>query len=285
MVPTFSAAFGAAGSLVPLTLAADAGEMFSRYGIPAVKVIVILAVAYLVGKVVEKLIHHTSEKTRLDTTVGRFLGKLAKWAILVLALLSVLSIFGVRTTSFAAVLGASVLAIGLAFQGTLANFAAGIMLMTFRPFKVGDVVKVAGESGIVHEIDLFNTVIDTFDNQRVIVPNGQVFGNNITNVNFHPTRRVDVNVGTEYSADLDAVRQTLYAAVGGIDHVLDEPEPAVVLLELGDSSINWVVRVWVNTPDFWSVRDALTRAVKMHLDQANIGIPFPQMDVHVDNPE
>jgi small conductance mechanosensitive channel len=267
--------------LIP-TLAAEDGAYFERYGLPAIKALAILIVAWLVSSLVGTLVERSCTKARVEITLGRFFGKAAKWAILVAALVTVLSVFGVQTTSFAAVIGASVLAIGLAFQGTLGNFAAGIMLLIFRPFKVDDVVTVNGVTGKVQAIDLFNTVMDTFDNQRIIVPNGSVFGSTITNINFHPTRRVDVSVGTVYAADLDQVREVLMSAARSIGEGLSDPEPAIVLLELGDSSINWSVRVWVNTPDYWPVRDALTRAVKRHLDDAGIGIPFPQMDVHVD---
>lgn len=268
---------------IPKTLAAsDAMMYFNQYGIPAIKVLVILIAAFFVAGWVGKIVQHTCEKSKIEATLSRFFGKVTQWTILILAFLAVLSIFGIETASFAVVIGAVGLAIGLAFQGTLSNLAAGVMLLIFRPFKVGDVVKVSGEFGKVFEIDLFNTVIDTFDNQRIIVPNSNVFGSNITNVNFHPTRRVDVNVGTEYSADLDKVRDVLTQASNSIENVLDEPERAVVLLEMGDSSINWVVRVWVNTEDYWAVRDALTRQIKVQLDAAEIGIPFPQMDVHLD---
>ncbi len=257
-------------------------DYFQDYAVPAIKVIIILVVAWLIASWVATIVTRACEKSRLETTLARFFGKVAKWSILVMAVLSVLSVFGVETTSFAAVIGASALAIGLAFQGTLSNLAAGIMLLIFRPFKVDDVVNVAGETGKVHEIDLFNVVMDTPDNRRLIVPNGSVFGSTIENITYHPTRRVDVAVGTEYTANLDEVKSVLLNAAGKVEGVLDDPEPVAYLLELGDSSINWSVRVWSNTADYWAVREKLTREVKMALDNANIGIPFPQMDVHLD---
>jgi small conductance mechanosensitive channel len=187
-------------------------------------------------------------------------------------------------TGFAAVIGASALAVGLAFQGSLSNFAAGVMLLVFRPFKVGDVVNVAGQTGKIDEIGLFTTTMDTADNRRLILPNGSVFGAVIENISYHDTRRLDVAVGSEYPADLDRTREVLLRAARSLPTVLADPEPAAVLLELGDSSINWSVRVWVNAADYWPTRDALTRAVKLALDEAGIGIPFPQMDVHLDAP-
>ncbi len=253
-----------------------------RYLIPAIWVIILVLAAFFISGWVGLLIRRGCEKARIDLTLSRFFGKLAKWTIMVLAILSILSYFGVQTTSFAAVIGASALAIGLAFQGTLANFAAGMMLLIFRPFKVGDAVEVAGETGKIYEIDLFNTIMDTFDNRRLILPNGSVFGSTIENITFHPTRRVDVNVGVSYAADIDKTRQTLLAAVKRVDNVHDEPEPVAYLLELGDSSVNWVVRVWTDTPEFWAVREKLTQAIKHELDAAGLEIPFPQMDVHLD---
>lgn len=253
-----------------------------RYLIPAIWVIILVLAAFFISGWVGVLIRRSCEKARIDLTLSRFFGKLAKWTIMVLAILSILSYFGVQTTSFAAVIGASALAIGLAFQGTLANFAAGMMLLIFRPFKVGDAVEVAGETGKIYEIDLFNTIMDTFDNRRLILPNGSVFGSTIENITFHPTRRVDVNVGVSYAADIDKTRQTLLAAVKRVDNVHDEPEPVAYLLELGDSSVNWVVRVWTDTPAFWAVREKLTQAIKHELDAAGLEIPFPQMDVHLD---
>jgi small conductance mechanosensitive channel len=260
----------------------DAMYYIETYGIDALKVIVIILVAIVLSGIVAKMITKACMKSKVDETLAKFFGKCGKYAVMIFAVIMVLSVFGIETTSFAAVLGASALAIGLAFQGALGNLAAGVMLLFFRPFKVGDVVTVAGVTAKVNEIDLFSTVMDTFDNQRIIVPNGSVFGSTITNINFHDTRRVDVSVGTDYPADLDQAREVLMKAATSIEGVLEDPAPAVVLLDLGDSSINWVVRVWVNTPDFWAVKDALTREVKIQLDQAGIGIPFPQMDVHLD---
>ena len=196
-------------------------------------------------------------------------------------IIACLQVFGVDTTSFAAVLGAASLAVGLACQGSLSNVAAGVMLMVFRPFKVGDFIKCNGESGVVQSIELFSTEIDTPDNRRIILPNGKVFGATIENVTFHDIRRVDVAVGTAYGADLDATRDVLLKAASGVEGLIDDPEkvPAVVLAELGDSSINWSVRVWAKTTDYWPTRDAVTRACKLALDEAGISIPFPQMDV------
>ncbi|HHH76719.1 MAG TPA: mechanosensitive ion channel, partial [Phycisphaerae bacterium] len=183
--------------------------------------------------------------------------------------------------SFAAIIGGSFLAIGLAFSGTLGNLASGVMLLIFRPFKVDDVIKVGGEVGKVTGITLFSTEMDTVDNRRIIIPNGSVFGGKIENMTHHPIRRVDVSVGVEYPADVDQTRQVLIDGAAKVADVLADPEPAVVLIGLGDSSVDWQVRVWTNTENYWAVRDATTRAAKMSLDAAGIGIPFPQIDVHM----
>lgn len=267
---------------MPLLLAEiDVWTVIHVYAIGALKVILIILAAWFIGGWLGRMTTRCCEKAKIETTLARFFGKLTFWAIMILAGIFVLSVFNINTTSLAAVIGAATLAIGLALQGTLSNFSAGIMLLIFRPFKVGDFVEINGESGTVHEIDLFNTFLDTPDNKRIILPNGSVFGSNIENVTFHPKRRLDVAVGTEYSADLDKVREVLMGAAQSIEGRLQDQEPMIVLLELGDSSINWSVRIWVNTGDYWPLRDKLTRACKYALDEANIGIPFPQMDVHV----
>ena len=167
---------------------------------------------------------------------------------------------------------------------TLGNVAAGVMLLVFRPYKVGDVVKVNDVTAKVDEIELFTTTFDTFDNRRIIMPNSEIFGNTIENISYHKTRRVDVAVGTAYEADIDTARQTLMAAAMAVEGRIEDPAPVVYLNELGDSSINWTLRVWVNAPDFWAVKDRLTRDVKYALDKAGIGIPFPQRDLNFSGP-
>ncbi len=256
-------------------------DLVLKYTTPVIGVLLLLFFGWIVAGWVGRITRNALKRARIDLTIARFLGNMAKWAVLIFVLLGCLSLFGVEITAFAAVLAAMGFAIGMAFQGTLSNFAAGIMLIVFRPFDVGDVVKVAGYTGTIYAIDLFVTTMDTSDNRRLIIPNGDVFGSTIENITHHDTRRVDVLVGTEYGADLDAARQVLLDAASSVPNILADPAPSVVLRELGDSSVNWTVRVWTKTTDYWSARDALTRAVKMSLDSAHIGIPFPQMDVHM----
>ena len=256
--------------------------LVTQYATRAVGVLVLLFVGWIVASWVGSIVRRSCDRAKIDLTLGKFFAKMARWSILILVILACLGVFGVNTTSFAAVLAAAGLAVGLALQGSLSNFAAGVMLLIFRPFKVGDVVSVSGETGKVDEIELFTTTLDTPDNRRLILPNSAVFGSTIENISYHSTRRIAVAVGTDYGADLDKTRSVLEEAAKAVPDILSDPAPQVVLSELGASSIDWQVRVWCNSADFWPVTESTTRAVKIALDKAGIGIPFPQMDVHVD---
>ncbi len=230
------------------------------------------------GNAVRRLL----EARSFDATLTKFFSNLTRIALLAGVILGILGWFGVETTSFAALIGAAGLAVGLAFQGTLSSFAAGVMLLTFRPFKVGDWVTVGGESGTVDEVSLFTTDLLTLDNRRVIIPNANVFGNTITNFSAEPKRRVIIAVGTEYPADLDKTREVLEGVCSRVAKRLPDEPIQVVLTGLGSSSIDWSLRVWCESADYWDVFQALTRDTKVALDEAGIGIPFPQMDVHLD---
>lgn len=253
------------------------------YAVRIVGVLALLVVARIVANWVSRLVMTGLERSNFDETLTKFFGNLARYAILVLAVLACLGVFGVQTTSFAAVIAAAGFAIGLAFQGTLGSFSAGVLLLTFRPFRVGDYVKLGGEEGTIEEIGLFVTTLNTLDNRRIIVPNSEAAGGTIENMTAHPHRRVDVNVGTEYPADLREARAALQTVIDGEPARVDvEAEDShVYLLELGESSINWQVRVWVKPEDYWDVRERVTEGAKDALDRAGIGIPFPQMDVHL----
>lgn len=251
---------------------------------PAVTVILILIVAYFVSVWASRAAEKALTKARIEATLAKFFGKLIKTIILIIAVVMCLGRFGVNTASLAAVLAAAGFAIGLAFQGTLSNFSSGVMLLIFRPFKVGDVVTVAGLTAKVFEIDLFTTTLDTPDNRRMMVPNSAIFGTTIENVTFHPNRRVDVPVGVTYGANIAETRAALMEAAMKVEGRLDDPAPAVFLSDLGDSSVNWSVRVWAATADFWDVKQRLVEQVKVTLDEKGLEIPFPQMDVHLDKP-
>lgn len=251
------------------------------YGFRAMLVVVLMILAWTISGWLSSGVGRGLRRIKFDETLTKFIAKLVRWLALLLVALTCLSLFGVETTSFAALIGAAGLAIGLAFQGTLSNFAAGAMLLIFRPYKVGDTVNIANHLGKVNEIALFTTEIDTFDGRRIIIPNSSIYGAVIENITYHRTRRVDIAVGTEYAADLDETRQALERAMANVPQALQDPAPAAVLLELGASSINWSVRVWVGRDDFGDAKQALIRAIKVELDRSQIGIPFPQMDVHL----
>ena len=258
-------------------------EQLIHYGMHIAGALLLLFIAWIISGGISRIARAGMRRAKIDETLTRFVEKTVGWVVLLLAILMCLSLFGFETTSFAAVIGAAGLAIGLAFQGTLSNFAAGVMLLVFRPFSVGDVVNAGGTMGKVDAIGIFTTTIDTFDNRRFIVPNSEVFGSTIENVTFHPKRRADVNVGVAYDADIDRTRQVLEDAVAGIEGKLDDPEPLIMLTGLGASSVDWLVCVWANRDDYLAVKQGTIRAVKMALDAADIGIPFPQMDVHLDD--
>ena len=259
----------------------DNAPMITQYGVKILGVIALLALAWIVASWGSRSTLKGLRRAHIDETLSKFTAKMVKWMILLFAVLGCLGLFGVSVTSFAAVLAASAFAIGLAFQGSLSNFSAGVMLLVFRPFKVGDVISVAGHTGKVDEIALFTTTMDTADNRRLIIPNSSVFGSTIENITHHPVRRVDVSVGTDYAADLDTTREILTQAARKVPDQVPDREVQVVLGELGASSVDWSVRVWVETSNYWSTKEALTRSVKNALDEADISIPFPQMDVHV----
>jgi len=257
--------------------------LIQTYVQPLVGFLAFVIVGWFVAGLARRTIRRNLERTDFDVTLTRFVSNLTYYIILIVALIAGLQKFGVSTASFAAVLGAAGLAVGLAFQGALSNFAAGVMLVVFRPFKVGDVIDAGGARGKVYAVQLFTTEIDTPDNRRITLPNSDVFSSKIENVTYHDTRRVDVSVGTDYPADLQATRQVLVEAAESIDGRLEDKDVVVYLDSLGDSAINWAVRVWSKTEDYWDVREALTHEVKARLDAADIGIPYPQMDVHVDS--
>jgi len=254
------------------------------YAFPTLKAIVILAVVWVLAGWAKNAMRRVFERTKFDPTLARFFSNLARWAVLVLGVLAAIGALGVQLTVFAAVIGAAGLAIGLALQGSLGNIAAGIMLLVFRPFKIGDVVLVAGQTGTVVDLDLFTTSMDTPDGRRVILPNGQVFGNIIENITHHPHRRVDVTVGVAYSADIDRTRSVREAAAKRVPGGVADPAPGVGLVGLGPSSVDWVVLVWARREDIPAVKQATIRAVKMALDEAGIEIPFPQRTVTIAGP-
>nr|WP_315852700.1 mechanosensitive ion channel domain-containing protein [Allorhodopirellula solitaria] len=243
----------------------------------------VIFIGYMIAKYLMRVISQPVCR-RVDETLGKFIGKMVFYLIMLGVVGAVLSKLGAPLGGLAAMLAAAGFAIGLAFQGTLSNFAAGVLMLVFRPFKVGDFVTAASVSGKVNEIDLFTTTLDTPDNRRIIVPNSSIAGGTIENMTHHKHRRVEVLVGVDYGADLHVTRSALQQAIDQLaEHTVqgDDRGGAVVLAGLGDSAVQWKVRLWVLAKDYWPLNEALIAAVKTQLDAAGVSIPFPQMDVHV----
>lgn len=259
-------------------------EVLLTWGVRVVGALVALFLAWVLASWIRRVIRSALTARKFDSTLTTFFANLARWAVLITAIVGVLGVFGIETASFAALVAALGLAIGLAFQGTLSNFAAGVMLLVFRPFRVGDYVRVAGETGVVEEIELFFTELKTLEAKRVIIPNSMVVAAPIENVTHHEVRRITIAVGVDYSADVDRTREVLRGSLAHIEGVLTDPAPQIFLNGLGASSVDWQVRVWTKGDDYWDVHERTVRAAKQALDEAKIGIPFPQMDVHLDEP-
>jgi len=249
-----------------------------------VKFIVAIAI-FVIGKFVAKLIRSATKKIlihkKFDDTVISFIASLVYGLVIIVAFIAAISHLGFNTTSLVAIVGAAGLAIGLALQGSLSNFASGILLISLKPFKAGDFVEIAGTAGVVEEVHVFSTQLRTGDNKTVIIPNGGITNGTITNYSAKPTRRVDLVIGVGYNADLKQTKQILNDVVSSHDLVLKDPAITIGVSELADSSVNFVVRPWVKTPDYWTVHFDLLEAIKIELDKAGIEIPFPQLSVHV----
>lgn len=245
------------------------------YGLRVLGVLLILFISFRIAKKIRRMLDKRLRRSSLDDTLAAFAAGVSYWLILVVAFISCLGLFGIETTSFAAVIGGATLAIGLAFQGSLSNVAAGVMLLIFRPYGIGDVIETGGVIGKVVELGLFSTSLDTPDNRRVIVPNGSVFGAVIENKTFHETRRCDVAIGIGYGEDINKARQVLSEAASGCEGSLEEPAPQVYLTELGGSSVDFSVRVHCRVEDYWAVKERVMQACKEACDAEGIDIPYP----------
>jgi small conductance mechanosensitive channel len=249
---------------------------------------IVVAIAYLIiGRIVVKLIAKAVEKTmtkaRVDATLVGFARGLCNLVLMAIVIIAALDKVGVKTTSFVAVLGAMGLAVGFALQGSLGNFAAGIMLITFKPFKVGDLVEIGGKTGTVTEIHIFNTFLDAPDNVKVIIPNAEVTGSSILNYTANGTRRIDLEIGVSYEDNLQKAAIVMKGVLAEHKLVLAEPESVVAVKELADSCVTFVVRPWVKADDYWDVYFDITEQVKLALDKNGISIPYPQRDIHMIN--
>jgi len=251
------------------------------FGIRVVTAIAIFYIGRLIVSLLTRGLRKLLQKQEVEKTLETFVCNLVRAALLAFVVVAAINSLGVQTASFIAVLGAAGLAVGLALQGSLSNFAAGVLIVMFRPYKVGDWIEAAGVSGSVLEVQILTTAMKTGDNKRVIVPNSQIMGSIITNYSAHDTRRVDLVVGVSYSDDLDKVRETLKSIVAADDRILDDPAVTIAVSELADSSVNFVVRPWVRTADYWAVLFDLTETIKKRFDAESISIPFPQRDVHI----
>ncbi|NOY12176.1 MAG: mechanosensitive ion channel [Deltaproteobacteria bacterium] len=258
-------------------------DLIQSYGLPLVWAVVIFIVGRIVARTVSNTIGKMMTKGNIDETLVKFAKNVTYIALMAFVILAALDKLGVETTSFAAIIAAAGLAIGFSLQGALGNFAAGVMLITFRPFKVGDFVEAGGISGVVEEIQIFSSKFKSGDNREIIVPNSQIIAGTITNYSAKETRRIDLVIGVGYNDDLKKVRSVLEAILNQEERVLPEPEPTIGLLELGDSSVNFAVRPWVKTADYGSTRFALQEEIKLRFDDEGISIPFPQRDLHIFN--
>ncbi len=252
-----------------------------EFGLQLLAAVLIFLVGRFVAKVVARFVERLMERAKAAPILVTFVRQFTYVGLVIVVILAALSRLGVQVTSFIAILGAAGLAVGLALQGSLANFAAGVLLMVFRPFRVGDFVEIAGETGTVEDITIFTTQIVTPDNRTIIVPNASVTDGNIVNYTVKGTRRVDLVIGVGYDADLKQTREAILDVLSQDERILDEPEPTVAVHELAGSSVNFAVRPWCAADDYWPVYFDTQERVKVRLDAEGISIPFPQQDVHL----
>ena len=269
-----------------LNTSIDLSQMVNNYLIPwAINIALALAI-FIVGRMIARgmvaLAKKLLEKAKMEVILINFVTSILSAVLLLIVIIASLDQLGVDTTSLIAMLGAAGLAVGLALQGSLQNFAAGVMLVIFRPFKDGDYIEAGGTAGTVEHINIFNTLIKTPDNREVIVPNGAIYGGIIVNYSARDTRRIDMVFGIGYGDDIKKAKDLLTNIVQADERILKEPEPLVAVGELAESSVNFKVRPWVKSGDYWDVHHDLNEKIKLAFDENNISIPFPQMDVHMD---
>ena len=253
----------------------------AEWGLRVVAAVVILVVGRIVAGMLRKLVTKLLTKSKTDPTIISFASNMVYFLILVFTVVAALGKLGVQMTSFIAIIGAAGLAIAFAMQGSLANFAAGILILVFRPFKIGDVITAAGVTGSVKEIQIFETILATPDNIRITVPNGKIYGDVIKNISAYDTRRVDITVGIGYDSSMKKAQEILEGLCKDDDRVLTDPAPTVAVAELADCSVNFVVRPWTNKENYWPLKFDLTRKIKEAFDANGIEIPFPQQVVHM----
>ncbi len=256
-------------------------ELAVFYGIKIIIAVVIFIVGRWIAKALKNVIQKMMAKRNVETTIASFLCNMSYVVLMTIVIIAALNQFGIQTASLIVIVGSAGLAIGLALQGSLANFAAGFLMLVFRPFKTGDYIEGAGTQGTVEEIHIFTTQLKTPDNKTVIIPNAKLMGDNIINYSAKDKRRVDLVIGVSYSDNLQKVRQVLEDVLSKDNRVLKDPAPTIAVMQLGDSSVNFAVRPWAKTDDYWTVYFDLTEDIKKRFDAESISIPFPQRDVHL----
>ena len=258
-------------------------DLAIKYGLKLLLAIITLIIGLWVIKIIVKAIVRTMEKKDVDITLRGFVRSFLSILLKIMLIISVISMIGIEMISFVAILTALVLAVGMALAGTYQNFAGGVMLVLFKPFKVGDFIQAQGFMGTVKEIQIFNTILKTPDNKTIIIPNGGLSTNAMTNFSTEPQRRVDFTFGIGYGDDIDKARKIINNLIAADSRILKDPEPFIAVSELADSSVNFVVRVWANAADYWGIFFDMTENIKKSFDKEGISIPFPQTDVHVYN--
>jgi small conductance mechanosensitive channel len=253
----------------------------SEYGPKLLMALAIFVIGMFIAKIVRKSVTKVMQHRNQDPTLISFITSMLYVSLQIVVVITTLAKLDIPTTSFVAVLGAAGLAIGLALQGSLSNFASGILMIIFRPMRIGDFVEAGATTGVVEEITVLTTTINTIDNKKVIVPNSKIMGDHIINFNAHGTRRVDLTAGIGYGDDIDKAKKALMNILTSDPRVLKDPAPVVAVSELGDSSVNFVVRPWVKSDDYWGVHFDTIEAIKKTFDKEGISIPFPQQDVHL----
>ena len=256
-------------------------ELTSNFGLKLLTALIVVIVGKQLVKILLKVIKVALEKANTEETVRIFVANLLNTVFTVIIFVAAINQLGVETTSIIALLGAAGLAIGLALQGSLANFASGILIVIFRPYKVGDYIEAGTNAGTVKDIQIFSTVLRTPDNKTIVVPNGSIMDGSITNYSEQPTRRIDIIASCSYEDDLDKVKQVLKTILDSEDRILTEPKPQIAVSELAESSVNFIVRPWVNSSDYLPVMYSLLEQIKKTFDQEGISIPYPQSDIHI----
>ncbi len=260
---------------------AKANDLVTVYGLRVVGAIVALLLGLWIIKLIVKSIRKALDRGKMDESLKPFITSLIAWTLKILLFISVLGMLGIQMTSFIAIIGAAGLASGMALSGTLQNFAGGVMILLFKPFKVGDFINAQGYSGTVKSIQIFNTILNTPDKQTIIIPNGGLATGSLTNYSTEPQRRVDWTFGIGYGDDVDKAKEVLMKLINEDSRILKDPEPFIALAELGDSSVNLTTRVWVNSGDYWGVFFDMNEKVYKTFAKEGLNIPYPQMDVHV----